>query len=71
MNVENTYGDDDRKCDKNHGKKEVFAEQGHCQWRRRNDLGQQEEEHSQRNQNGDAQRHLFARIRRQVKDEDG
>jgi len=26
MDVENTYCDDDRKSDENHGKKEVFAE---------------------------------------------
>ena len=47
MDVKNDDGDDDRKGDENHGKKEVFSDERNDDACRRNDLGQQQEKHSQ------------------------
>lgn len=58
MDVEDPDSDADGECDEDHGEEEVLAQEGDSQWRRRDDLGQQEEEHRQGQQDGDAQSHL-------------
>lgn len=58
MNIEDADGDADGECDENHGKEQVLAQQGDGQGGGRDDLGQQEEEHSERQQDRDTQSHL-------------
>ena len=70
MNIEHADGDADGEGDQDHGEEEVLAEQRNGQRRRWDDLGQQQEEHSQREQNRDAECHLLSRIRRQIEDQD-
>ena len=55
MNVKNPDSDEDRKCDEQHREEEILPEQGDGQGGRGNDLGQQEEEHSEGKQDGDTE----------------
>jgi hypothetical protein len=58
MNIKNSYSDADGQRDQDHSEEEVLAQQGNCQRRRRNDFGQQQEKHGQREQYGNAQSYL-------------
>ena len=58
VDVEHAYSDDHRERDKDHGEEEIFAQQGNGHGRRGDDLRQQQEEHGQRQQDGDGQGHL-------------
>ena len=55
VNVKNPYSDEDRKCDEQHREEEILPEQGDGQGGRGDDLGQQEEEHSEGEQDGDTE----------------
>ena len=71
VDVENHHGDADTEGVEDHGEEDKLAEEGHHQGGGRDDLGQQEEEHSEREQDGDGERDLLARVRGQVEDEHG
>lgn len=71
VNIQDTHGGPDRQRDQYHSEEEVFAEQRHGKRCGRNNFGQQQEEHSQRHKDGNAERDLFARVRGQVEDQDG
>ena len=58
MNIENTDGDEDGEGDKQHGEEEILPKQGDSKRCWRNDLGEQQEEHSQWKKNRYAQRDL-------------
>ena len=61
MNIEHTHGDTDRQCNQNHCKKKIFSEQWDRKRSWRNNLSQKQKEHSQREQNGDAQCDLIGK----------
>lgn len=46
-----------------HGEQNEFAQQRHDEWRGRNDFCQEQEEHSQRQQDGYAERYLKSKRR--------
>ena len=52
------------------GEEQVLGYKGQHQRGGGQDLGDQEEEHNQRQENGDAQRHLLACLCREVEDQD-
>ena len=58
MNVQHPHGDADGQRDEYHGEEKVLSQKGHGQGRRGDDLGQQQEEDSQRQQDGDAEGNL-------------
>lgn len=58
MDVQHDHGHANRHGYQYHGKQQVLAKKWHGQWRRRDDLGQQQEEYSQWNENVTAQGHL-------------
>ena len=58
MNVKNPNCDEDGEGDEEHGEEEILAEEGDGQRAGRDDLGQQEEEHSEREEDGDAESDL-------------
>jgi len=71
VDVEDADGDADGEGDEDHGEEEVFAQEGHGQRGRGDDFGQQQEKHSEREQNRDAEGDFLARVRGQVEDQDG
>lgn len=71
MNIKDANGDHDGECDEDHGEEEIFAEERHRQRGRRNDLGEQQEEHSERQEDGDAEGHLLTRVGGQVEYQNG
>ena len=58
VNVEDPNSDEDGEGNKEHGEEEIFAEEGNRQGGRGDDFCQQQEEHSERQQDRYAQRHL-------------
>ena len=48
MNIEDPNSDKDGKCDKQHGEEQVLAKQRYSKRSWWNNLGKQQEEHSQR-----------------------
>ena len=58
VDVENHHGDADTEGVEDHGEEDKLAEEGHHQGGGRDDLGQQEEEHSEREENVDGETHL-------------
>lgn len=54
-----------------HGEEHELAEQRHDERGGRDDLGQQQEEHGEREQDGDGQRHLLTAVGGQVEHEHG
>ncbi len=71
VDIQNTNGDNDRECDQCHCEEEVFAEEGDCKGGRRDDFCEEEDEDSEGEEDGDAEGHLLARVRREVEDEHG
>ena len=71
VDVEDDDGGDDGDADQDHGEEQVLAEQRHRQRRGRHDLGDEQEEHGLREQDGDAEGDLLAGVGRQVEDEHG
>ena len=61
MNIEDPDSDEDGEGDEEHAEKEVLAEEGDSQGGGGDDLCQQQEEHSQGQQDGDAQGHLISK----------
>lgn len=58
MDVEDDDGDNDGECDEDHGEEQILADERHDDRGRRDNLRQQQEEHGQGQQDGDAQCHL-------------
>jgi len=54
--------------DEGHYEQQVFADERRCQRRGWVDIGDQQQEDVERVENGDAQRYLLARFRRQIED---
>lgn len=71
VDIQGQGRDDDAGSDQNKGEQQVFCHQWHNHGGWRNDLGQHQEVHSQRQQDVDTQRDLLPTVRRQVKHEDG
>lgn len=59
MGVDDDDGDDDGGNDKHHSEQHVFADQRHCAGRGGNQLHDDQKEHSQRQQDGDAESHFL------------
>lgn len=59
VGVDDDDGDDDRSDDKHHGKQHVLADQRHCAGGGGNQLHNDQQEHSQRQQDRDAESHLL------------
>lgn len=70
VHVEHKDGDDDGQGDKDHGEEQVLPNQGDDQGGRRDDLRDEQQEHSEGQQHGDAQSYLFSTLRGQVEDQD-
>lgn len=71
VNVEDEDSDDDGEGDENHGEEEILANERDdegCGW---NDLCDEEEEHSEGQQHGDAKSDLLATVRGEVENQDG
>lgn len=71
VDVEDAHGDADGERDQDHGEEEIFSQQRHGQRRWRDDFSQQQEEHSERQQDRDAERDFLARVGRQIEDQHG
>ena len=71
VNVEHNYGEENGERDQNHGEQEVLADERHHQGRGRNELGQEQEEHGEREENVDAESDLLAAVAGQVEREHG
>lgn len=70
MDVQHKDSDDDAECDKNHGEQEVLSNQRDHQWRWRYGLSDDQQEHSEREQDGDTQGDLLATVGWEVKHQD-
>lgn len=57
-------------CIQNHSKEHELAEQRHDKRSGWDDLGQEQEEHGERQQDGDGERHLLAAVGGQVEHQD-
>lgn len=62
MDVEDDDSDDDGECDEDHGEQQILADERHDDRGRGDNLSQQQEEHSQGQQDGDAQCHLSCHV---------
>lgn len=69
MDVQDKNSDDNREGDKNHSEEEVFSYQWYDQWGRGDCFCNDEEEHGQRQQDGDAKRDFLPTVGRQVEDQ--
>ena len=58
VNVENHHGDADTEGVEDHGEQDKLAEEGHHQGGGRDDLGQQQEEHGEREEDVDGETDL-------------
>ena len=58
MNIEDDHGDADAEGVEDHGEEDKLAEERHNQRGGGDDLGQQQEEHSEGEQDGDGKRNL-------------
>ena len=54
-----------------HGEEDKLAEEGDHEGGRGDDLGQQEEEHGEREQDGDGEAHLLPGVRGKIEHQDG
>ena len=70
MDIQHKDGDDDAERDKNHGEEEVLANQRDDERRRRDGLRDNQQEHSEGEEDRNAQGDLLAAVRREVEDED-
>ena len=68
VNSENEDRVADRQSDENHDEEKVFAQEWNHDRRRRDQIGEQREDHGQRQFDADAQNDLLARLTRQVED---
>lgn len=59
MGVDDDDGDDDGGDDKDHGEEHVLPNKRHCAGGRGDQLHDDQQEHSQRQQDGDAESHLL------------
>ena len=71
MQVEDHNTQDNGEGDKDHGKHEVLDNDGHRQGGLRHFVGQQQQEHSERQQGKDGEPHLLSCIWWEVEDKDG
>lgn len=69
MYVQYDNRDDDTQSDQQHGKEKVFPKERQRQRGRRNNFGNQQEEHGLRQEDADAQGNLLARVGGQVEDQ--
>lgn len=60
VGVDDNDGDDDGGNDKHHGEEHVLPDERHSTGGRRDELHNDQQEHSQRQQDGDAESHLLA-----------
>ena len=58
MNVEDANSDEDGESNKEHGEEKILAQKRNSQGGRGNDLSQKQEEHSQGQQDGNAEGNL-------------
>ena len=70
MDIQHKDGDDDAERDKNHGEEEVLADQRDDERRRRDGLRDDQQEHGEGEEDGDAQGDLLATVGWEVEDED-
>jgi len=70
VHIEHSDGDNDGERDQHHGEEQILSQQRHRQRGGRNNLGQQQEEHGERQQDADTERDLLAGITGQVEDQD-
>lgn len=68
VHVQDDDGDDDGEADQDHGKEDVFAEEGQGEGGRGDDFGDEEEEHGLGEEDVDAEGDLFAGIGGEVED---
>lgn len=59
MCVDDNHGDDDRSNDEDHGEEHVFANERNGAGRGRDQLHDNQQEHGERKQDGDAEGHLL------------
>ena len=69
IDIVRAHGDGDGSDDKDHGEDEVLAKQRHDKRRRRDDLGEHEEEDGKREEDVDTEGNLLSAVARQVEDE--
>lgn len=70
VHIQHKHGDDDGQCDENHSEEQVLPDQRYDQRRGRDDLRDEQQEDSERQQHRDAQRDFLAAVRREVEDQD-
>ena len=58
VNIEYAHSYADGESHEDHSKEEVLSQQRHCQWSRRDDLSQEQEEHSEWQKDRDAESDL-------------
>ena len=71
VHVEHEDGDDDGERDEDHGEEQVLADERDHQRGGRDGLGDDQQEHGQREQHGDAEGDLLAAVGGQVEDQHG
>ena len=71
VHVEHEDGDDDAERDEDHGEEQVLADERDDQRGGGDGLGDDQQEHGERQQHGDAQGDLLAAVGRQVEDQHG
>lgn len=71
VHIKHEDGNDDGERDKDHGEEQVLANQGDDERSGRDGLSDDQEEDSEGEKDGNAQRHFLTTVRRKVKDENG
>lgn len=71
VDVQHAHTGDDGEGHQHHGEHQVFSNERHIQWGRRNDLWDQKQEDGESQEDGDAEGHLLPTVWRQVEDQDG